>query len=67
MADIVAAINATVPDTAITFDDVQLPFPEAVDTSAFARVVGALERYSLRDGVAETIDRYTALTKEDEA
>jgi UDP-glucuronate 4-epimerase len=67
MADIVDAIRAAVPDAAITYDDVQLPFPEVVDTREFVRVVGALERYPLRDGVAETIDRFAALAEKGDA
>jgi UDP-glucuronate 4-epimerase len=64
MHDIIAAIHAVVPDAEITLDDVQLPFPPSVDASAFDGVVGAIERYPLDEGVAETIGRFRALLDE---
>lgn len=61
MAEIVASIHAVIPDAAIEIDDVALPFPPLVDASDFARVVGDLDRLTLADGVAETIERFRAL------
>lgn len=61
MDDIVAAITRAEPRAAITFDDVQLPFPPSVDLSEFARVVGEVERYSLEQGIAETVERFRTL------
>lgn len=61
MDEIVAAIRAVLPTAEVTLDDVQLPFPPAVDSTDFARVVGSVERYQLADGVAETIERFQAL------
>ncbi|MEY4225524.1 MAG: hypothetical protein RL190_281, partial [Actinomycetota bacterium] len=61
MQDIIAAIHAVVPDAEITLDDVQLPFPPSVDASGFDRIVGAIPRYPLDEGVAETIGRFRDL------
>lgn len=54
MSEVVAAIEAAVPEAAgtITFDDVPLPFPEALESSfPFADT-------PLRDGVRETIELF---------
>jgi UDP-glucuronate 4-epimerase len=61
MTEIIAAIHAEAPDAEITLDDVQLPFPPSVDTSDFDRVVGAIGRYDLAAGVADTMARFRAL------
>jgi nucleoside-diphosphate-sugar epimerase len=61
MEEIVAAIRAVIPDAAIEVDEVALPFPPLVDASDFARVVGDVERLSLSEGVAETIERFRTL------
>ena len=61
MLEIIDAIRAIVPEAEITLDDIQLPFPPSVDTTDFVRVVGAIDRYPLADGVAETIDRFREL------
>jgi len=60
MSEVVAAIDAAAPEMAgrITFDDVQLPFPEGMDAGVFAEVVGDLPQTSLEDGVRETIELY---------
>ncbi len=62
MTEIVAAICDVVPTAMITLDDVQLPFPPSIDTTEFEHVVGSIPRYGLADGVAETIQRFQALT-----
>ena len=61
MDAIVAAIRSVLPEAELTLDDVQLPFPKSIDSTEFARVVGAIDRYGLADGVAETIERFQAL------
>ena len=61
MDAIVAAIRSVLPEAELTLDDVQLPFPKSIDSTDFARVVGAIDRYGLADGVAETIERFQAL------
>lgn len=61
MSEIVAAIHAIIPGADIAVDDVALPFPPLVDASDFARAVGDLDRLSLHEGVAETIERFRAL------
>lgn len=61
MAEIIDAIRAVIPDAAIEMDDIQLPFPPSVDTREFDRVVGAVPRYALAEGVAETIERFRSL------
>ncbi len=61
MHDVVAAIVSAEPAAEITFDDVQLPFPPSFDLTKFERTVGALDRYTLEDGVNETVQRFRAL------
>lgn len=60
MAEVVAAIEAAAPEVAgrITFVEVQLPFPAELEATALERVLGALERTPLADGVAATVDRF---------
>lgn len=60
MRDVVAAIEAAAPDVAgrITFDDVQLPFPEALDAGGLEKVVGPVERIPLEQGVRETVAHF---------
>ncbi len=57
MSEVVAAIEAAAPAAVgrITFDDVQLPFPEALEPGALAEVVGYAPSTPLSEGVAETI------------
>jgi len=59
MAELVAAIEAAVPEVAgrITFDDVQLPFPAELEAAALEAVLGQLPRTPLADGVRETVER----------
>jgi nucleoside-diphosphate-sugar epimerase len=54
---VIAAIESMLPAIRgrITFDDVPLPFPPEVDSSALAKVVGELQFTPLQQGVAETI------------
>ena len=61
-SDIVAAIEAAVPAVAgsITFQDVQLPFPEEMDAGALEEVIGPIEWTSLDEGTRLTIEHYRA-------
>jgi nucleoside-diphosphate-sugar epimerase len=60
MAEVVDAIEAAAPEIAdrITFEDVQLPFPEEMDSGGLEDVVGPILRTSLADGTRETIEHY---------
>lgn len=60
MGEVVAAIEAAAPKVAgrIEFDDVQLPFPEEVESALLQRTVGPLPRTPLADGVRETIETF---------
>jgi nucleoside-diphosphate-sugar epimerase len=56
----VAAIERAVPESAGTIEVTgpPLPFPEELDTSAFAQVVGELPVTPLDEGVAATIKHF---------
>jgi nucleoside-diphosphate-sugar epimerase len=58
--EIIATIERTVPEAAgrITFDGPPLPFPDELDSTAFAAVVGDLPLTPFGDGVTETIDHF---------
>jgi UDP-glucuronate 4-epimerase len=58
MRDVVAAIEAAAPGAAVTFDDVQLPFPEELEAKALESVLGPLEPTPLERGVRETIELF---------
>jgi UDP-glucuronate 4-epimerase len=62
MRDVVAAIETVVPELSgqVTFDDVQLPFPEELDPGDLEDVVGSIERTPLADATRLTIERYRA-------
>jgi nucleoside-diphosphate-sugar epimerase len=62
VTEIVDAIRAVVPDAQIGIDGPQLPFPDRLDASAYAGVVGAPEPVTpLAEGVARTIDHLRRL------
>ncbi len=64
MQEVVAAIESAVPELAgsITIDhDTSLPFPDEVDASAVARVLGPLPVTPLEDAVAATVDQFGRL------
>jgi nucleoside-diphosphate-sugar epimerase len=62
VTEIVAAIRAVVPDAQIDIDGPQLPFPDRLDASAYAGVIGSPEPETpLGDGVARTIDHLRRL------
>jgi nucleoside-diphosphate-sugar epimerase len=60
MAEVVAAIEAAVPEAAgrITWVDERLPFPETLEATLLERLVGQLPRTPLADGVRRTIERF---------
>jgi UDP-glucuronate 4-epimerase len=60
--EIVAAIEAVVPDARVDVDGPPLPFPPELDTSAFAGVVGELPVTPLAEGVAATIEHFRRST-----
>jgi UDP-glucuronate 4-epimerase len=61
-SDVVSAIEAAAPEVAgrITYDDVQLPFPEEMEEGALEEVVGPIEWTTLREGTRQTIELYRA-------
>jgi UDP-glucuronate 4-epimerase len=61
-SDVVRAIEAAAPEVAgrITYDDVQLPFPEEMEEGALEDVVGPIEWTTLPDGTRQTIELYRA-------
>jgi nucleoside-diphosphate-sugar epimerase len=62
MAEVVAAIEAAVPEAAgsITWDDAPLPFPAELEATALERAIGSWPRTSLVDGVAATVAAFRA-------
>jgi nucleoside-diphosphate-sugar epimerase len=59
----VATLRAVAPEAAsrITHGDRQLPIAPSLDDSRLQRMLGPLPRTSLRDGVADTYDRFRRL------
>ena len=55
-----SAIEAAAPEVKgrVTFDDVQLPFPEAMEEGELEDVVGAIEWTTLQEGTRQTIELY---------
>ena len=45
----------------MTFDEVQLPFPDEVDAESLTAAVGSLPETAFADGVADTIARFRPL------
>jgi UDP-glucuronate 4-epimerase len=62
IGEVVAAIETAAPDVAgrITFEDVQLPFPEEMEAGGLEDVVGPIEWTTLHDGTRQTIELYRA-------
>jgi hypothetical protein len=60
--DIVSAIEAAAPEVEgrVTFDDVQLPFPEEMEAGGLEDVVGPIEWTTLLEGTRLTIELYRA-------
>ena len=65
MAEIVAAIEAVVPESAgtIKFDPTPLPHPSSADDSALNQALGSLEYRSLVQGVRDTIEVFRTALK----
>jgi UDP-glucuronate 4-epimerase len=61
-SEVVSAIEAAAPEVAgrITFDDVQLPFPEEMEAGDLEDVVGPIEWTTLQEGTRQTIELYRA-------
>jgi nucleoside-diphosphate-sugar epimerase len=62
-SDVVNAIEAAAPEVAgrITFEDVQLPFPEEMEEGDLEDVVGPIEWTTLQEGTRQTIELYRTL------
>jgi nucleoside-diphosphate-sugar epimerase len=60
MRDVVAAIEAAAPDVAgqITYEEVELPFPQELETGGFDALVGAVPLRPLEQGVRETVEHF---------
>lgn len=60
MSEVVAAIDAAAPEMSgrITFEDVQLPFPEKMDSGGLEDVIGPIEWTPLEEGTRATIEHY---------
>lgn len=61
MEEIVAAIAASAPDAAISFEPNPLPFPSVLDGTPLEAVAGPLPETTLADGVRETVERFRTL------
>jgi UDP-glucuronate 4-epimerase len=59
-SEVVSAIEAAAPDVAgrVTFEDVQLPFPEEMDSGGLEDVVGPIDWTPLSEGTRQTIEAY---------
>jgi nucleoside-diphosphate-sugar epimerase len=61
VAEVVEAIDAATGAAGlVTFDDVDLPFPEELEARALEAAVGALPQKELAAGVRETIEHFRA-------
>jgi nucleoside-diphosphate-sugar epimerase len=63
MEGVVSAIQAAAPEAGglISYDDVTLPFPEAVDAASLTEVIGPVEELPFQEGVADAVDRFRRL------
>jgi nucleoside-diphosphate-sugar epimerase len=63
MEGVVSAIEAAAPDARglISYDDVTLPFPEAVDAASLTDVIGPVEELPFQQGVADAVERFRRL------
>ena len=61
-SDVVSAIEVAAPEVEgrVTFDDVQLPFPEEMEAGGLEDVVGQIEWTTLQEGTRQTIELYRA-------
>jgi UDP-glucuronate 4-epimerase len=62
MTEVVDAIEAATPEMSgrITFEDVQLPFPEEMDSGGLEDVIGPIAWTPLEEGTRQTIEHYRA-------
>ena len=69
MPEVVAAIEAASPDAAgtITWNEEELPFPEALESGRLEQLVGPLRHTPLSEGVARTVERFRELTRSEHA
>lgn len=60
MTEVVDAIEAAAPEMSgqITFEDVQLPFPEEMDSGGLEDVIGPIAWTPLEEGTRQTIEHY---------
>ena len=58
VADVVACVQAAVPEAEVTWSGDRLPFPPALEAIGFDREVGPFPRTSLDDGVAATVAQF---------
>jgi UDP-glucuronate 4-epimerase len=58
MSEVIDAIVSVAPGVAITFDDVPLPFPEALQADALVHAIGPVQMTALLDGVAATVEHF---------
>jgi UDP-glucuronate 4-epimerase len=67
IAELIATIEAAVPDTvgAITFDDVPLPFPTGVDASGLDDLLGPVFYTPLSEAVVTTVETFRDLLDRD--
>jgi len=65
MEEVVAAIEAAAPEVTgrITWDEGQLPFPEALQANLLERLIGPVPRTPLVDGVRRTVDHFRAMAR----
>jgi hypothetical protein len=63
MGDVVASIEAAVPESAglISFDDVALPFPDEVDANSLTEAIGAVDELPFADGVGDAVAHFRRL------
>ena len=63
MQDVKDAIDRAAPEAAdkITFEDIQLPFPQEVDGSGLEAAIGTVAHKPLTEGVAETVALFREL------
>ena len=63
MQDVKDAIDRAAPEAAdkITFEDIQLPFPQEVDGSGLEAAIGTVTHKPLAEGVAETVTLFRDL------
>ena len=61
-SEVVTAIEAAAPEVAgrVTFEDVQLPFPEEMDSGGLEELIGPIAWTPLADGTRQTIELYRA-------